>query len=155
MEVLILANAELIRPPFQLGLGLAAHDYRILRKRAAAADGGGFAFVSTGDNPALMKDTYVSLTMMALATQRCRVGTGVTNCIHRDLLVTAAAMSSIESISPAGGLDGSTETGHSRSDHCQVVGVAHAPPSLRSIATSSSASRTAGNPYPSATWWDA
>ncbi|MFJ8019453.1 LLM class flavin-dependent oxidoreductase [Streptomyces sp. NPDC096311] len=85
-------------PRFQLGLGIPAHDYDVLQRRARAAEAGGFSFVAVGDNPALIKDTYVSLTMLAVATDTCRIGTAMTDCVHRDMLVTAAAMSSVESV---------------------------------------------------------
>lgn len=85
---------------FDLGIGLGSGDYDVFRRAAAAADRAGFSFVSVGDNPGAMKDTYVSLSVLAAATQTCRIGTAVTNPVHRDPLVVAAAMSSVESIAP-------------------------------------------------------
>ena len=87
-------------PKLRLGLGMGALDYGDLRRHAAAAEAGGFAFVSVGDNPAQLKETYVSLAVVAEATRTCRVGTAITNPIHRDVLVVASAVSSVESLAP-------------------------------------------------------
>jgi 5,10-methylenetetrahydromethanopterin reductase len=75
-------------------------DYGRLKAWAKSADDLGFAFVAVGDNPGHMRDTYVSLTVLAQATSRCCVGTGTTNPLHRDILVTASAMSSVETLAP-------------------------------------------------------
>ena len=75
-------------------------DYGRLKEWAKSADDLGFAFVAVGDNPGQMRDTYVSLTVLAQATTRCCVGTGTTNPLHRDILVTASAMSSVETLAP-------------------------------------------------------
>jgi 5,10-methylenetetrahydromethanopterin reductase len=85
---------------FGLGLGLASLDYEVFRRCASAAERAGFSFVSVGDNPAALKDTYVSLAVLATATERCRIGTAVTNPLHRDPLVVASAASSVESLAP-------------------------------------------------------
>jgi 5,10-methylenetetrahydromethanopterin reductase len=85
---------------FQLGLGMAALDYGDFRRRAAAAEAGGFAFVSVGDNPGQIKDTYVSLAVLADATETCRIGTSITTTAHRDPLVVASAASAVESLAP-------------------------------------------------------
>jgi alkanesulfonate monooxygenase SsuD/methylene tetrahydromethanopterin reductase-like flavin-dependent oxidoreductase (luciferase family) len=88
--------------PFRLGLGLgaASGDYELFRRCAAAAERGGFSFVSVGDNPGALKETYVSLSVLAMSTETCRIGTAVTNPVHRDPLVVASAFSSVESLAP-------------------------------------------------------
>lgn len=83
-----------------LGLGAASGDYGLFRRCAAAADRAGFSFVSVGDNPGALKETYVSLSVLAMATETCRIGTAVTNPTHRDPLVVASAVSSVESLAP-------------------------------------------------------
>jgi 5,10-methylenetetrahydromethanopterin reductase len=85
---------------FRIGLGLPSLDYPGLRRQAAAAERGGFDFVSVGDNPSHMKDTYVSLSVVADATETCRIGTTTTSPLHGDPLVVAAATSSVAALAP-------------------------------------------------------
>ena len=85
---------------FEFGLGMASFEFDRFRRCARAGDAAGFSFLSVGDNPGAMHDTYVSMTLLAEETKRCRVGTAVTNSIHRDDLVVASALSSIESLAP-------------------------------------------------------
>jgi 5,10-methylenetetrahydromethanopterin reductase len=84
----------------ELGLGLGPVDYDAFSSVARQAEQSGFAFVSVGDNPGHLKDTYVSLAVLAAATRSCRIGTTVTNPVHRDPLVVASAASSVESLAP-------------------------------------------------------
>lgn len=86
--------------PTKLALGVPTVDFDRLRRWARAADEAGFAFVTVGDNPGYMRDTYVALTLLAQETTRCWIGTGVTSPRHRDVLVTASAMSSVETLAP-------------------------------------------------------
>jgi alkanesulfonate monooxygenase SsuD/methylene tetrahydromethanopterin reductase-like flavin-dependent oxidoreductase (luciferase family) len=83
-----------------LGLGAASGDYGLFRRCAAMAERAGFSFVSVGDNPGALKETYVSLSVLAMSTETCRIGTAVTNPVHRDPLVVASAFSSVESLAP-------------------------------------------------------
>ena len=85
---------------FEIGIGVGTRDYDSLRVKAAIADEGQLSFLSIGDNPGNLKETYVSLTVLASASTRIRVGTSVTNPSFRDPLVVASALSSIESIAP-------------------------------------------------------
>jgi 5,10-methylenetetrahydromethanopterin reductase len=88
------------QPRFEIGLGVPSVTFDRLREWARAADELGFNFIAVGDNPGQMRDTYVALTLLASETKRCRVGTATTNPRHRDVLVTASAMSSIAEIAP-------------------------------------------------------
>lgn len=82
------------------GLGLPALDLKQFTRLTRLADEEGFGAVTGGDNPVLMRDQYVALTLIALNTTRCRLGSTVTNPITRDPLVTASAISSIEELAP-------------------------------------------------------
>jgi 5,10-methylenetetrahydromethanopterin reductase len=84
----------------QVGIGLSAQNLPGLGALAARAEAVGFAFVSVGDNPMQMKDTYVALTLVATSTSTCRVGTTMTNPVRRDPLVAAAGISSVDALAP-------------------------------------------------------
>jgi 5,10-methylenetetrahydromethanopterin reductase len=90
-------HADTERP--QIGMAIPPVDYEQFRRTARRADQGGFAFVSVGDYPAQFKDTYVSLAVLA-GSIGCRVGVTATTPLYRDPLVTAAAISSVESLAP-------------------------------------------------------
>ena len=85
---------------FQLAVGFPSMEFDRLCAWATAADEAGFAFVAVGDNPGHMRDTYVALTLLAQSTHRCNVGTAMTNPAHRDVLVVASAVASIETLAP-------------------------------------------------------
>jgi 5,10-methylenetetrahydromethanopterin reductase len=89
-------------PPkgIRVGIGLSAQELGRLGSLAARAEAAGFAFVSVGDNPMQMTDTYVALTLVATSTQSCRIGTTMTNPVRRDPLAAAAAISSIAVLAP-------------------------------------------------------
>ena len=88
------------RRPFQIGIGLGTTDPDGLRRAAALADRGGITFVSVGDNPGHLLETYVSLTLLATSTSTCRVGTSMTNPLSRDPQVVASALSTLDRIAP-------------------------------------------------------
>jgi len=85
-----------------LGIGVILSSVGVddLARQAAAADRGGFTFASVGDNPAHMRDTFVSLAQLARATSECWIGTTITTPHHRDPLVVASAFSSIAELAP-------------------------------------------------------
>ena len=85
---------------FGIGIQLNSAGREQLQRQAAAADELGFAFASVGDNPGLMRDTYLSLGQLAQVTRRCSIGTTITTPHHRDPLVVAAAFSSVEELAP-------------------------------------------------------
>jgi len=85
---------------FAFGQGFYPHD-RLEEFRALVrlAEEAGFAMVMTGDTPAIMGDTYVGLTTIALETSRCRIGTYISNPVTRHPTVTAAAIASVNDLS--------------------------------------------------------
>lgn len=89
---------DLQRP--ELGIGLGATTHEALRRDAAAGDAAGMAFVSVGDNPGHLLETVVGLVTLAEVTERCRIGTTMTNPRSRDPLVLASALSSVEQRAP-------------------------------------------------------
>lgn len=88
------------RSPFGIGIQLNSLGVEALRRQARNADRAGFAFASVGDNPAQLRDTFVSLAEIAHGTETCFVGTSILTPHHRDPLVVASAMSSVAEIAP-------------------------------------------------------
>lgn len=85
---------------FGIGVQINSTGVEQLERQGAAADRLGFTFVSVGDNPGLMRDTYLSLGQLAGVTRECSVGTTVTTPHHRDPLVVASAFSSVAELAP-------------------------------------------------------
>jgi 5,10-methylenetetrahydromethanopterin reductase len=85
---------------FGIGVGLGTTEPDGLLRAARLGDKGGLSFVSVGDNPGHLLETYVSLTQLVGATERCRVGTSMTNPLARDPLVVASALSSLDLVAP-------------------------------------------------------
>jgi probable F420-dependent oxidoreductase len=63
------------------------------------AEDGGFSYGWLFDSHVLWKDPYPILTVMALNTQRLRLGTCVTNAATREPTVTASALAALNEIS--------------------------------------------------------
>jgi len=59
----------------------------------------GFDLVCTGDSPALLRDQYVDLTLLALNTSRCAIGSFITNPVSRHPVITAGASSTLNELS--------------------------------------------------------
>ncbi|MFV0257622.1 MAG: LLM class flavin-dependent oxidoreductase [Acidimicrobiales bacterium] len=78
---------------------------------AAAAEAAGWDGLVVVDSQNLSGDCYVALTMAAQATERLRLGTGVTNPVTRHPAVTAAAIGSVHAVS-----DGRAVLGIGRGD---------------------------------------
>lgn len=87
-------------PPFEIGVGLGTDRPEDLRRVAEVGDRVGISFLSVGDNPGHLLETYVSLTLLAEATSRTRVGTAMTNPAARDPLVVASALSTLDRVAP-------------------------------------------------------
>ena len=66
---------------------------------ARKAEAIGFESVWVIDSQLLCREVYVTLTAIALATSRIRIGTGVTQPMTRFPSVTASAMASLQEIS--------------------------------------------------------
>lgn len=62
---------------------------------AKVADRNGFESVYIGDSQMIWNDVWVALGMCAMATERVRLGTGVTNLVTRHPAVTANAIMSV------------------------------------------------------------
>jgi probable F420-dependent oxidoreductase len=84
-----------------------------LTKQAEAA---GFGYGWLFDSHILWKDVYPLLTLMAVNTERMRLGTCVTNPATRDITVTASALATLNEIS-----DGRMDLGIGRGDSAQRV----------------------------------
>jgi 5,10-methylenetetrahydromethanopterin reductase len=67
-------------------------------KRASRAEQAGWAGLCVVDSQCLAPDSYVALTVAALATERLGLGTGVTNSITRHPAVTASAAAALQRV---------------------------------------------------------
>jgi 5,10-methylenetetrahydromethanopterin reductase len=67
-------------------------------KRAKRAEEAGWAGLCVVDSQCLAPDSYVALTVAALATERLGLGTGVTNSITRHPAVTASAAAALQRV---------------------------------------------------------
>ena len=63
------------------------------------AEAAGFDLVCTGDSPALLRDQYVALTLLALNTSTCKIGSFITNPVSRHPTITAGASSTLNELS--------------------------------------------------------
>src|SRR5690606_12762310 len=66
----------------------------------------GFSHVWIGDSQMIWREAYVTLGALATATERVKLGTGVTNIITRHPAVTASAFSSLQELSAGRGVLG-------------------------------------------------
>lgn len=109
-----MSDSSAMTQPFQIGVGLGSSDPTRLRRLATIGDGAGLSFLSVGDNPGHLLETYVSLTVLEESTEHCRIGTSVTNPGTRHPLVVASALSSLDALAPGRVFLG-IATGRSRS----------------------------------------
>lgn len=70
-----------------------------LAAAAAAAEEAGCELVCVGDSPLAFREAFTSLTVVAGATRRARVGTAVTNGVTRDVSVLASAIATVDELS--------------------------------------------------------
>jgi len=80
------------------------------------AEAAGFAYGWLFDSHILWKDVYPLLTLMAVNTERMRLGTCVTNPATRDITVTASVLATLDEIS-----GGRMDLGIGRGDSAQRV----------------------------------
>ncbi|MBI2867774.1 MAG: LLM class flavin-dependent oxidoreductase [Chloroflexi bacterium] len=80
-------------------VGLPPEDPQDFIRWVKSAEGTGFDMVVTGDSPAIFREQYVALTLMALNTKTCRIGNFITNPLTRHLVVTTSGISSIHELS--------------------------------------------------------
>jgi 5,10-methylenetetrahydromethanopterin reductase len=67
-----------------------------MQKRAERAERAGWVGLCVVDSQCLAGDSYVALTLAATASQRLKLGTGVTNSITRHPAVTASAAAALQ-----------------------------------------------------------
>ncbi|MEX1345462.1 MAG: LLM class flavin-dependent oxidoreductase, partial [Candidatus Limnocylindrales bacterium] len=80
------------------------------------AEAAGFSYGWLFDSHILWKDVYPLLTLMAVNTERMRLGTCVTNPATRDITVTASVLATLDEIS-----GGRMDLGIGRGDSAQRV----------------------------------
>lgn len=83
----------------KFGVTLLPDNLATLRDRAMLAEQMGFDYVGIGDSQSLFRELYVSLSVVAMATSRVRLGPTVTNPLTRHPAVTAAAIASVNELS--------------------------------------------------------
>lgn len=84
---------------FQFGIGMLSRDLRLTADCARLADDLGFDLVRLADSQSLFHDCYVGLALIALSTQRVKVGPAVTNPVTRHPVVTAGAVATLDDLS--------------------------------------------------------
>jgi len=83
------------------GVGLfGTEPVRTLVSLARLAESLGYDTVWIGDSHLIWREAYVTLTACALATERVRLGTAVTNALTRDSSVTASAFQTLQELVP-------------------------------------------------------
>ena len=70
-----------------------------LPERASLAEEVGFDYLGVAESQSLVRELYVSLSVVAQATQKARIGPTVTNPLTRHPAVTASAIASINDLS--------------------------------------------------------
>lgn len=83
----------------RFGVTLGPDDTRTLGPVVRLMEEQGYDLLGMADSQSLFRETYVSLTVCALASARLRLGPTVTNPITRHPAVTASAIASLDEIS--------------------------------------------------------
>lgn len=83
----------------KFGVTLLPGDLRGLAGRARLAEEVGFDYIGIGDSQSLFRELYVSLSVVAMHTERARLGPTVSNPLTRHPAVSAAAIASIDELS--------------------------------------------------------
>ncbi len=83
----------------KFGVTLLADDLGKLGERARLAEGIGFEYIGVADSQSLFRELYVSLAVVAQATNHARIGPTVTNPLTRHSAVTSSAIASIDELS--------------------------------------------------------
>ncbi len=96
-------------------------DIRLIGEHARRAEEAGWDGISIPDVQHVSGDTYVAMTIAAMATERIKIGSGVTNPLTRHPAVTAGAIASVQQAS-----DGRAVLGIGRGDSA-LAHVGHAP----------------------------
>ena len=72
---------------------------RLIGEHARRAEEAGWDGISIPDVQSVSGDTYVAMTVAAMATERIKIGSGVTNPLTRHPVVTAGAIASVQQAS--------------------------------------------------------
>ena len=83
----------------KFGVILQPDDLALLPERARLAEAVGFDYLGVAESQSLARELYVSLSVVAQATQKARIGPTVTNPLTRHPAVTASAIASINDLS--------------------------------------------------------
>ena len=96
-------------------------DVRQIGEYARRAEEAGWDGISVGDVQSASGDMYVAMTLAAMATERIKIGSDVTNPLTRHPVITAGAIASVQRVS-----DGRAVLGIGRGDSA-LAHVGHAP----------------------------
>ena len=96
-------------------------DVRQIGEYARRAEEAGWDGISVGDIQSVSGDMYVAMTLAAMATERIKIGSDVTNPLTRHPVITAGAIASVQRVS-----DGRAVLGIGRGDSA-LAHVGHAP----------------------------
>ena len=83
----------------KFGVGLVPHDLVETAASAELAESQGFEYVGIPDSQSLWRELYLSLSVVANATSRVRIGPTVTNALTRHPAVAASAIATLNEIS--------------------------------------------------------
>lgn len=83
----------------KFGVTMLPDNLATLADRARLAEEAGFDYIGIGDSQSLFRELYVSLSVVAMSTQRAMLGPTVSNPQTRHPAVTAAAIASINELS--------------------------------------------------------
>ena len=96
-------------------------DVRLIMEHARKAEEAGWDGLSIADVQSVSGDMYVAMALVAMATERIKIGSDVTNPLTRHPIITAGAIVSVQQVS-----DGRAVLGIGRGDSA-LAHVGHAP----------------------------
>ena len=83
----------------KFGVTMLPDSLEVLASRARLAEEMGFDYVGIGDSQSLFRELYVSLSVVAMSTERVMLGPTVSNPLTRHPAVTASAIASVNELS--------------------------------------------------------
>ena len=83
----------------RFGVVIAPHDLKELAVSARLAEDLGFDYIGIPDSQSLWRELYLSLSVVANATSRVRLGPTVTNALTRHPAVAASAIATLNELS--------------------------------------------------------
>ncbi len=96
-------------------------DMHLIMEHARKAEKAGWDGISIPDVQSVSGDMYVAMTLAAMATERIKIGSDVTNPLTRHPVITAGAIASVQRVS-----DGRAVLGIGRGDSA-LAHIGHAP----------------------------